>query len=178
MDTFKGTTIVAVTRNGKTAIAGDGQVTFGEHVVMKGNAVKVRRIFNDRVVIGFAGTVSDAFALTARFEELLQKFSGNLMRSEVELALGFRDDKYNRKLEAMMIVADEHKVLMISGTGEVIEPEYGVIAIGSGGNYAYSAGRALLDNTDLSAKEIAIKAIEIAGDICVYTNHHITCEEV
>ncbi len=178
MDTFKGTTIVAVTRNGKTAIAGDGQVTFGEHVVMKGNAVKVRRIFNDRVVIGFAGTVSDAFALTARFEELLQKFSGNLMRSAVELALGFRDDKYNRKLEAMMIVADEHKVLMISGTGEVIEPEYGVIAIGSGGNYAYSAGRALLDNTDLSAKEIAIKAIEIAGDICVYTNHHITCEEV
>ena len=178
MDTFKGTTLVAVTRNGKTAIAGDGQVTFGEHVVMKGNAVKVRRIFNDRVVIGFAGTVSDAFALTARFEELLQKFSGNLMRSAVELALGFRDDKYNRKLEAMMIVADEHKVLMISGTGEVIEPEYGVIAIGSGGNYAYSAGRALLDNTDLSAKEIAIKAIEIAGDICVYTNHHITCEEV
>ena len=178
MDTFKGTTIVAVTRNGKTAIAGDGQVTFGEHVVMKGNAVKVRRIFKDRVVIGFAGTVSDAFALTARFEELLQKFSGNLMRSAVELALGFRDDKYNRKLEAMMIVADEHKVLMISGTGEVIEPEYGVIAIGSGGNYAYSAGRALLDNTDLSAKEIAIKAIEIAGDICVYTNHHITCEEV
>lgn len=178
MDTFKGTTIVAVTKNGKTAIAGDGQVTFGEHVVMKGNAVKVRRIFNDRVVIGFAGTVSDAFALTARFEELLQKFSGNLMRSAVELALGFRDNKYNRKLEAMMLVADEHKVLMISGTGEVIEPEYGVIAIGSGGNYAYSAGRALLDNTNLSAKEIAIKAIEIAGDICVYTNHHITCEEV
>ncbi len=178
MDTFKGTTIVAVTRNGKTAIAGDGQVTMGEHVIMKGNAVKVRRIFNDKVVIGFAGTVSDAFALTARFEELLQKFSGNLMRSAVELALGFRDDKYNRKLEAMMLVADENKCLMISGTGEVIEPEYGVVAIGSGGNYAYSAGRALLDNTNLSAKEIAIKAIEIAGDICVYTNHHITCEEV
>lgn len=178
MDTFKGTTIVAVTRNGKTAIAGDGQVTMGEHVVMKGNAVKVRRIFNDKVVVGFAGTVSDAFALTARFEELLQKFSGNLMRSAVELALGFRDDKYNRKLEAMMLVADEHGVLMISGTGEVIEPEYGVCAIGSGGNYAYSAGRALLANTDLSAREIAIKSIEIAGDICVYTNHHITCEEV
>ena len=178
MDTFKGTTIVAVTRNGKTAIAGDGQVPMGEHVVMKGNAVKVRRIFNDKVVVGFAGTVSDAFALTARFEELLQKFSGNLMRSAVELALGFRDDKYNRKLEAMMLVADEHGVLMISGTGEVIEPEYGVCAIGSGGNYAYSAGRALLANTDLSAREIAIKSIEIAGDICVYTNHHITCEEV
>jgi len=178
MDTFKGTTIVAVTKNGKTAIAGDGQVTMGEHVIMKGNAVKVRRIFNDKVVVGFAGTVADAFALTARFEELLQKFSGNLMRSAVELALGFRDDKYNRKLEAMMLVADEHKLLMISGTGEVIEPEYGVCAIGSGGNYAYAAGRALLDNTNLSAKEIAVKALEIAGDICVYTNHHITCEEV
>lgn len=178
METFKGTTIIAVTKNGKTAIAGDGQVTMGEHVIMKGNAVKVRRIFNDKVVVGFAGTVSDAFALTARFEELLQKFSGNLMRSAVELALGFRDDKFSRKLEAMMLVADENKVLMISGTGEVIEPEYGVIAIGSGGNYAYSAGRALLDNTDLSAREIALKALEIAGDICVYTNHHITCEEV
>lgn len=178
METFKGTTIIAVTKNGKTAIAGDGQITMGEQVIMKGNAVKIRRIFNDKVVVGFAGTVSDAFALTARFEELLQKFSGNLMRSAVELALGFRDDKYSRKLEAMMLVADENKVLMISGTGEVIEPEYGVIAIGSGGNYAYSAGRALLDNTDLSAKEIALKALEIAGDICVFTNHHITCEEV
>lgn len=178
MDKFKGTTIVAIKRDGKTAIAGDGQVTFGEHVVMKGNAVKVRRIYNDKVVIGFAGTVSDAFALSARLEELLQKFSGNLMRSAVELAIGFRDDKYARKLEAMMLVADSEKVLLVSGTGEVIEPEFGVCAIGSGGNYAYAAGRALMDNTNLSAKEIAVKCIEIAGDICVYTNHHITCEEV
>lgn len=178
METFKGTTIVAVKRDGRTAIAGDGQVTMGEHVIMKGNAVKVRRIFNDKVVIGFAGSVSDAFALSARFEELLQKFSGNLMRSAVEMAIGFRDDKYTRKLEAMMLVADEHKLLVLSGTGEVIEPECGVCAIGSGGNYAYAAGKALLENTQLTAKEIAIKSIEIAGDICVYTNHHITCEEV
>lgn len=178
METFKGTTIIAVKKDGKIAIAGDGQVTLGERVIMKGNAVKVRRIFNDKVVVGFAGTVSDAFALTARFEELLQKFSGNLMRSAVELALGFRDDKFARKLEAMMLVADENTILMISGTGEVIEPECGVIAIGSGGNYAYSAGKALLENTDLSAKEIALKSLEIAGDICVFTNHHITCEEV
>jgi ATP-dependent HslUV protease subunit HslV len=175
---FEGTTIVAVKINNKTAVAGDGQVTLGEKVIMKGNAVKVRRIFNDKVIIGFAGSVADAFALSARFEELLQKFSGNLMRSAVELAIGFRDDKYNRKLDALMIVADKDKLLLISGTGEVIEPEYGVCAIGSGGNYALAAGRALLDNTNLPAKEIAIKAIEIAGSICVFTNNHITCEEV
>lgn len=175
---FRGTTIVAIKKNGKTAVAGDGQVTVGEHVIMKGNAVKVRRIYNDRVIIGFAGSVADAFALSARFEELLQKFSGNLMRSAVEIAIGFRDDKYMRKLDALMIVADEHKLLMVSGNGEVIEPENNVVAIGSGGNYALAAGRALIDNTDLSAREIAVKCIEIAGDICVYTNHHITCEEV
>ena len=134
MPEFEGTTIVAIQRDGKTAVAGDGQVTFGEKVIMKGNAVKVRRIYDDKVVVGFAGSVSDAFALTARFEELLQKFSGNLMRSAVELAIGFRDDKYARKLDAMMIVADKDKVLLISGTGEVIEPEHGVCAIGSGGN--------------------------------------------
>ena len=178
MEEIRGTTIVAVKKDGRTAIAGDGQVTMGQSVIMKGNAVKVRRIFNDKVVIGFAGSVADAFALSARFEELLQKFSGNLMRSAVEMAIGFRDDKYTRKLEAMMLVADENKLLVLSGTGEVIEPEFGVCAIGSGGNYAYAAGRALLDNTNLSAREIATKAIEIAGDICVFTNHHITCEEV
>lgn len=175
---FRGTTIVAVKRDGKTAIAGDGQVTLGEHVIMKGNAVKVRRIYNDKVVMGFAGSVADAFALSARFEELLQKFSGNLMRSAVEIAIGFRDDKYARKLDSLMIVADEHKLLMVSGNGEVFEPENNVCAIGSGGSYALAAGRALLQNTNLSAKEIAIKCIEIAGEICVYTNNHITCEEV
>ncbi len=175
---FDGTTIVAVKRNGKTAVAGDGQITMGESVIFKGNAVKVRRIFNDKVVIGFAGTVSDAFSLSARFEELLQKFSGNLMRSAVELAIGFRDDKYMRKLEALMIVADSKQMFIISGTGEVIEPEHGVCAIGSGGNYAYAAAIALMENTDLSAKEIAMKSIKIAGNICVFTNDHITCEEV
>lgn len=178
MSEFMGTTIVAVKKDDKTAIAGDGQVTLGEKVIMKGNAVKVRRIYNDKVVIGFAGSVADAFCLEARFEELLQKFSGNLMRSAVEIALGFRDDKYSRKLEAMMIVADKNQLLIVSGTGEVIEPEFGVCAIGSGGNYALSAARALIDNTNLSAKEIAIKSIGIAGDICVFTNNHITCEEV
>ena len=175
---FRGTTIVAVKKDGHIAVAGDGQVTMGEKVIMKGNARKVRRIYNDRVIIGFAGSVADAFSLSARFEELLEKFSGNLMRSAVEIALGFRDDKFPRKLEALMIVADKDQVLLVSGTGEVIEPECGVIAIGSGGNYAYSAGKALIENTNLSAKEIAIKSLNIAGDICVYANHNITCEEI
>lgn len=178
MSEFKGTTIVAVKKDGKTAIAGDGQVTLGERVVLKGNAVKVRRIFNDKVVLGFAGSVADAFALSARFEELLQKFSGNLMRSAVEIAIGFRDDKYARKLEAQMIVADKDSVMLVSGTGEVIEPDGGVIAIGSGGNYAFAAAKALVQNTNLSAKEIAEKAIRLAGEICVFTNDHITVEEV
>lgn len=175
---FKGTTIVAVKKDGKTVIAGDGQITMGENVVLKGNAVKVRRIYHDKVVIGFAGSVSDAFSLSAKFEELLQKFSGNLMRSAVELAIGFREDKYLRKLQAMMLVADSSKLLMLSGTGEVIEPENGVCAIGSGGNFALSAGLALINNTKLSAKEIALKSLEIAGDICIFTNKNITCEEV
>ena len=175
---FDGTTIIAVKKDGKTAIAGDGQITMGESVIMKGNAVKVRRIYNDKVVIGFAGSVADAFSLSARFEELLQKFSGNLMRSAVELAIGFRDDKYLRKLEALMLVADKNQLFIISGTGEVIEPEHGVCAIGSGGNYAYSAGKALIENTKLSAKEIALKSLKIASEICVFTNDHFTVEEV
>ncbi len=175
---FRGTTIVGVKRNGKIAIAGDGQITLGQQVIMKGNAVKVRRIYDDKVVIGFAGSVSDAFSLSNRFDELLHKFSGNLMRSAVELAIGFRDDKYARKLDSLMIVADKNQMLVVSGSGDVIEPEHGICAIGSGGNYALSAGLALINNTDLSAKDIAMKSIEIAGSICVFTNHHITCEEV
>ncbi|MGD9901399.1 MAG: ATP-dependent protease subunit HslV [Spirochaetales bacterium] len=178
MNQFEGTTIVAVKRDGKTAIAGDGQVTFGQNTIMKNNAIKVRRIYDDKVVIGFAGGVADAFSLSARFEEMLYKFSGNLMRSAVELALAFRTDEILRKLEAMMIVADSEKLLIISGNGEVIEPENGICAIGSGGNYAYASAKALVENTTLSAKEIAEKAISIAGDICVFTNHHITIEEV
>ena len=175
---FDGTTIIAVKKDGKTAIAGDGQITMGESVIMKGNAVKVRRIYNDKVIIGFAGSVADAFSLSARFEELLQKFSGNLMRSAVELAIGFRDDKYLRKLEALMLVADKNQLFIISGTGEVIEPEHGVCAIGSGGNYALAAAKALYNETDYSAEVIAKKALEIASSICVFTNDNIVVEKV
>lgn len=175
---LRGTTIIGVKKNGKTIIAGDGQATLGEHVIMKSNSKKVRRIFNDKVVIGFAGSVADAFALEARFEELLQKFSGNLLRSAVEVALGFRDDKYPRKLDAQMIVADKDMMLIISGTGEVIEPESDVCAIGSGSLYAMASARALMENTDLEALDIAKKSMKIAGDMCVYTNHNLTIEEV
>ena len=178
MDAIKGTTIVAVKKDGRTAIAGDGQVTSGQSVVMKNNAVKVRRLYDDKVVIGFAGSVADAFTLSDRFEEMLQKHSGNLMRSSVELAKLWRSDKMLRKLEAMMIVADAEDLLILSGMGDVIDPEDGVCAIGSGGNYALAAARALVKNTDLNAKEIAQKAIDIAGDICVFTNKNITVEEV
>ena len=175
MTTFKGTTICAVKKNGITAIAGDGQVTMGESVIFKGNAVKVKRIFNDKVVIGFAGSVSDAFALSEKFEEMLQKYSGNLMRAAVELAELWRNDKA-RKLEAMMIIADKDVMLIVSGTGEVIEPEEGVAAIGSGGNYAYAAARALYENTELGAEEIVRRAMKIASDLCVYTNDRLTVE--
>ncbi len=176
-DTIKGTTICAVKRNGKIAVAGDGQVTQGQTVIMKGNAVKVRRIYDGKVVTGFAGSVADAFTLSEKFEEMLQKFSGNLLRAAVEVAQLWRRDNVMRKLEAMMIVADKENVLLLSGTGDVIEPDDGVCAIGSGGNYALAAAKALLRNTDLSAKEIAKKALEIASEICVFTNGHITVEE-
>ncbi len=172
---FRGTTICAVKKNGITAVAGDGQVTMGESVILKGNAVKVKRIYNDKVIVGFAGSVSDAFALSEKFEEMLQKYSGNLMRSAVELAELWRNDKA-RKLEAMMIVADKETLLILSGTGEVVEPEYGVCAIGSGGNYALAAARALFDNTDLTAEEIVRRAMKIAGDLCVFTNDRLTVE--
>ena len=175
---FRGTTICAVRRNGQTAVAGDGQVTMGESVIMKGNAVKVKRIYNDKVVVGFAGSVADAFALSEKFEAMLQKYSGNLMRAAVELAELWRSDKGGRKLEALLIAADSTALYVISGTGEVIEPENGIVAIGSGGNYALAAARALADATDLSAKEIATRALKIASEICVYTNDHITVETV
>ncbi len=175
---FKGTTICAVKRNGETAIAGDGQVTMSESVIFKGNAVKVKRIYDDKVVIGFAGSVADAFALSEKFEEMLQKYSGNLMRSAVELADLWRTQNAMRRLEAMMIVADKDTLLLVSGNGEVIEPESGICAIGSGGNYALAAARALVQNTDLDSVEIARKALLIASEICVYTNDHITVEKV
>ena len=176
--TLKGTTICAVKKDGKIAVAGDGQVTMGESTIFKATAHKVRRIFGGKVVTGFAGTVSDAFALCDRFEAKLEQFSGNLERAAVELAQEWRSDKMMRKLEAMLIAADKDEMLLVSGTGEVIEPDEGVLAIGSGGNFAYAAATALVRNTDLSAAEVAKKAMEIASEICVYTNGNITIEEV
>ncbi len=175
---FHGTTICAVKKDGKTAIAGDGQVTMGESVVFKNNAVKVRRIFNGNVIVGFAGTVSDAFTLTERFEEMLNKYAGNLMRSAVSLAEMWREDKFGRKLDAMMICADSECLLIVSGSGEVIEPDGGVCAIGSGGNYALAAGKALINETDYPADVIAKKALEIASSICIYTNSNIIVESI
>ena len=175
---LKGTTICAVRRNGKIAIAGDGQVTMGQNTIFKASARKVRRIYQDKVVVGFAGTVADAYALSDRFEEKLVQFSGNFERAAVELAKEWRSDKVMRKLEAMLIAADEDNLLILSGTGEVISPDDGICAIGSGGNYALAAARALMQNTELSAKEIAEKALRIAASICVFTNDNILVEEV
>ena len=175
---FKGTTICAVKRKGVTAIAGDGQVTLGESVIFKNSAKKVRRIYNDSVILGFAGAVSDAFTLCERFEGMLNKYSGNLLRSAVELAELWRNDKVGRQLNAMMIVADAATLLIVSGTGEVIEPDDGVCAIGSGGNYALAAARALMEETDYSADAIAVKALKIASKICIFTNDNIMVETV
>lgn len=173
-----GTTICAVRRNGKIAVAGDGQITMGQSVILKGTAKKVKRIYDDKVVIGFAGSVSDAISLSEKFEKMLQKYSGNLMRSAVELAELWRDDKLPRKLEAMMIVADKNNLLIVSGSGEVIDPDGDCCAIGSGGNYALAAARAMLKETTLEASEIAHKALEIASELCVFTNNNIIVEEV
>ena len=175
---FRGTTICAVKRGGVTAVTGDGQVTMGENAIMKNNARKVRRIYNDSVVIGFAGTVSDAFALSEKFEANLTQYSGNLLKAAVELAQGWRLNREARNLEALMIAADKNDLVLISGTGEVILPDEGVLAIGSGGNFALAAARALTENTDLPADEIARKALLIAASICVYTNDHIIVEVV
>lgn len=173
-----GTTICAVRRNGKIAVAGDGQITMGQSVILKGTAKKVKRIYDDKVVIGFAGSVSDAISLSEKFEKMLQKYSGNLMRSAVELAELWRDDKLPRKLEAMMIVADKNNLLIVSGSGEVIDPDGDCCAIGSGGNYALAAARAMLKETTLEASEIVRKALEIASELCVFTNNNIIVEEV
>ncbi len=175
---FHATTIVAVKHNGKTAIAGDGQVTFGQNTIMKASARKVRRLYHDKVLAGFAGSVADAFTLFEKFEAALESYNGNLPRASVELAKQWRTDKVLRKLEALLLVADKENLLMISGNGEVIEPDGGVGAIGSGGFYALSAARALVKHTELSAAEIAKEALTIAADICVYTNHNIKVEEL
>lgn len=175
---FKGTTIVAVKRGDQTAIAGDGQVTMNESTVMKATAIKVRRLYKDQVVVGFAGGVADAFTLCERFEAKLEQFGGSLERAAVELARDWRSDKGLRSLEALMIVADSHELLLLSGNGEVITPDDGIAAIGSGGSYALAAARALCQNTELPAREIAEKSIRIASEICVFTNGNITVEEV
>ncbi|MCX7780849.1 MAG: ATP-dependent protease subunit HslV [Negativicutes bacterium] len=175
---FHATTIVAVRHQGKTAIAGDGQVTFGGNTVMKHNAKKVRRLYHGKVLAGFAGSVADAFTLFAKFEAKLEEYNGNMMRAAVELAKEWRLDRVLRRLEALLIVVDNQHILIISGNGEVIEPDDNVTAIGSGGPYALAAARALIRHSELAAPDIAKEALLIAADICVFTNNHITVEEL
>jgi ATP-dependent HslUV protease subunit HslV len=175
---FTGTTIVAVKRDGATAIAGDGQVGLGSGVIVKQGAIKIRRLYKNRILAGFAGSVADAFALFERFEGKLEETQGNLSRAAVQLAKDWRTDKYLRRLEALLVVADRDHVFMISGGGEVIEPDDGIVAVGSGGAYALAAARALARHTDLPATEIAREALAIAAEICVYTNDRITVEEL
>jgi ATP-dependent HslUV protease, peptidase subunit HslV len=173
--TFHGTTILSVRRGKQVALGGDGQVTLG-NVIVKASARKVRRLYQDRIIAGFAGGTADAFTLFERFEAKLEKHQGNLTRSAVELAKDWRTDRMLRRLEAMLAVADRETSLIITGNGDVLEPELGLIAIGSGGPYAQSAARALLENTDLSAGEIVKRALAIAGDLCIYTNQQHTIE--
>ena len=176
---FHATTICAVKRpNGDICRGGDGQVTMGETTIMKNGAKKVKKIFKGKVLTGFAGSVADAFSLTDKFENKLQEHDGNLKRAAVDLAQFWRNDKATRSLEALMIVVDTDDMLVISGNGEVIEPDKDVVAIGSGGNYAYSAASALFDNTDLDAESIVRKSLEIASSICVYTNDNISVEKL
>ncbi len=177
MEQFRGTTILSVRRGDEVALGGDGQVTMG-NTVMKGNARKVRRLHEEKVLAGFAGGTADAFTLFERFEAKLQEYRGNLTRAAVELAKDWRTDRMLRRLEALLAVADAKTSLIISGTGDVIEPEQSLIAIGSGGPFAQAAARGLLENTDLPAREIVEKALNIAGDICIYTNRHLTIEEL
>lgn len=174
---IRSTTVIAVKKDGHVAMAGDGQVTMG-NTVMKGNARKVRKIHDGKVLTGFAGATADAFNLFDKFEMKLQEYAGDITRAAVELAKIWRTDKALRNLEALLLVASKEKILLISGTGDVIEPETDVLAIGSGGNYAYAAALAYMDSSELSARDIATKSLKIAGDICIYTNGHITAEEL
>ena len=177
MQQLLGTTILCVRRDNVVAMAGDGQVTLG-NVVFKGTARKVRRVYHDKVIVGFAGATADAFTLVERFEGVLEKHSGNLMRSAIELAKQWRTDKALRHLEAMMITADATTTLIVSGNGDVIEPENGIAAIGSGGSYALSAARALAEHTTMDAEAVAREALKIAGDLCIYTNQNVTVEVI
>jgi ATP-dependent HslUV protease subunit HslV len=174
---FHATTILCVRRNGKVAIGGDGQVTFG-NTVLKHNAKKTRRMYNDKVVAGFAGATADAFTLFEKFEGKLEAYRGNITRAAVELAKDWRTDKILRRLEALLIIADKEHIFIISGNGDVIEPEEGIAAIGSGGPFAQAAARALFDNTGLDAREIIEKAMKIAAGICIYTNENVEIEEL
>ena len=173
---LRGTTIIAIRKNGKIAIAGDGQVTAGEHTIMKSTAKKVRKIYNNKVVIGFAGSVADAMTLAEMLEEKLEQYGGNLLRAAVELAKEWRRDKVLRKLEAMLIAGDNENLLIVSGSGEVIEPDDGIASIGSGGNYALAAGKALLKHTEMDIEDIVKESLQIASTICVYTNDNISVE--
>ena len=175
METFHGTTILSVRRDGAVALGGDGQVTLGQ-VVIKATARKVRRLYHDKVLAGFAGATADAFTLFERFEAKLEKHQGHLTRSAVELAKDWRADRVLRRLEAMLVIADRSTSLVVTGAGDVLEPEHGIVAIGSGGPYAQAAAKALLDNTELSAQDIVKKSLEIAGELCIYTNMHHTIE--
>jgi ATP-dependent HslUV protease, peptidase subunit HslV len=175
MEQFHGTTILSVRRGATVALGGDGQVTLGQ-VVLKGGAKKVRRLYQDRILAGFAGGTADAFTLFERFEAKLDKHQGNLMRSAVELAKDWRTDRMLRRLEAMLAVADREHSLVITGTGDVLEPEQGILAIGSGGPFAQAAARALIDNTDFNPRDIVEKSLAIAADLCIYTNHQRTIE--
>lgn len=176
-ETFRGTTILCVRRNGKVAIAGDGQVTMG-NTILKHNARKIRKMYGDKVLAGFSGATADAFTLFEKFEGKLESYRGNLTRAAVELAKDWRTDKILRRLEALLIVADAEHTFIISGTGDVIEPEGGVAAIGSGGPFAQAAAKALFENTNLSARDIVEKSMKIASEICVYTNENINIEEL
>lgn len=173
---FKATTIVAVKKDNQVAIAGDGQVTFGENSIIKSTAKKIRKIYNGKVLIGFAGSVADAFTLSERFEEKLEQHNGNLKKAAVDLAGLWRNDKVLKKLEALLIAANEETLLIISGGGEIIEPDDNIAAIGSGGMYAMSAARALYRNTDMSPREIVYESLLIASEICIYTNSNINIE--
>jgi len=177
MEQYRGTTILSVRRNGKVVIGGDGQVILG-NTIMKGNARKVRRLYKNQVIAGFAGGTADAFTLFERFEAKLEQHQGNLTKAAVELAKDWRTDRILRKLEALLAVADAEASLIITGNGDVIQPEDDLIAIGSGGPFAQSAARALLDNTELGARDIVEQGLKIAGDICIYTNHNRTIEEL
>lgn len=173
----RSTTVLGVVKNGKAALGADGQVSFG-NTILKHSTKKVRKLYNGQIMVGFAGSTADAFTLLQRFEEKLESTRGNLYRASVDLAKDWRTDRYLRKLEAMLVAMSQSQVLLISGTGDVIEPDDNIIAIGSGGNYALSAARALYAHSDLSAKEIVNESLKIAGDICIYTNQNITIEEL